>query len=256
MQLPLMTSWSTSRRRTPCPVLLRPLHERASRKRPCDREENCHARHGDRRRTDQPRVLVSGRDAVLADRVTLPKCALCELLAGRLTEQVSIHGLSLSLSRWRVVRQATRPARRNGANCAPWSGEPNDHARGGVDHSRWPRPQRPCPGRTEQTSWGLASQGLFNPNSGFVRRLEQGRVTDVAFAEPGLQVPLPRVLRIMVLAIEAGDHGGKLAIREDKVALTVMTVDDQAHGLERDVEGHSLHFRGWGERSVPNGRTP
>jgi hypothetical protein len=103
---------------------------------------------------------------------------------------------------------------------------------------------------------GLARQGLLNPSSGFFGRLKQRRVTNAAFAGPGFQMPQLPVLRVMRLAIEADDHGGELIIGQDKVALAVMAVDEHAHGLERDVEGHALRLPRWGERSVPNGRTP
>jgi hypothetical protein len=46
-----------------------------------------------------------------------------------------------------------------------------------------------------------------------------------------------------VLAVEADDHGGKIAVREDEVALAVMAVDEHAYGLERDVEGHRLRLQ-------------
>jgi hypothetical protein len=88
----------------------------------------------------------------------------------------------------------------------------------------------------------LACQGLLNPSFGFFGSREQGRITIVAFAEPSFQMPPPRVLRVMVLAVEADDHGGKLAIREDKVALTVMAINELAHRLERDVEGITFAF--------------
>jgi hypothetical protein len=71
---------------------------------------------------------------------------------------------------------------------------------------------------------------LFNPGSGFVRRLEQGCVTNVALAEPGFQVPPPLVLRVMGLTVEADDHSRELVIGEDKVALAVMAVDEHPHG--------------------------
>src|SRR5687768_15969291 len=67
---------------------------------------------------------------------------------------------------------------------------------------------------------GLAHQRLFNPSPGFVRCLEQRCVTNVAFAEPGFQMPPPRVLRVMVLAVEADDHSGKIAVREDEPTRT------------------------------------
>jgi hypothetical protein len=60
----------------------------------------------------------------------------------------------------------------------------------------------------------LAHQGLLNPGSGFIRRLEQGRITGVALAEPSFQIPQPLVLGIVALAIEADDHGGELIIGE------------------------------------------
>jgi hypothetical protein len=44
---------------------------------------------------------------------------------------------------------------------------------------------------------GVTCQDLFNPGSGFFGRLEQGRVTNVAFAEPSFQVPQPLVMRTM-----------------------------------------------------------
>src|ERR687897_527682 len=97
-------------------------------------------------------------------------------------------------------------------------------------------------GSPERTSLSLAHQGAFHPGSGFVRRCEQGRVAGIALAETGFQVPAPLVLRVMALAIEADDHGGELIIDEDKVALAVMTINEHAHRLERDVEGHSLRL--------------
>ena len=78
---------------------------------------------------------------------------------------------------------------------------------------------------------GLAHQGLFNPGSGLFRRFEQpwcgrGRT----FAEAGFQVPPPLVLRVMVRPVEADEHGGKLVVCEDKPAVSVMAVDEHAHG--------------------------
>jgi len=70
---------------------------------------------------------------------------------------------------------------------------------------------------------------LFNPGSGFVRRLEQGCVPGVALAEPGFQVPPPLVLRVMVRPVEAHEHGGKLVVCEDKLAVSVVAVDEHAH---------------------------
>jgi hypothetical protein len=60
----------------------------------------------------------------------------------------------------------------------------------------------------------------------------------------------------MVLAVEADDHGGELAIRENEVALAVMAVDEHAEGLERDVEGHGLRLQVGAEDQLRNGRTP
>ena len=59
---------------------------------------------------------------------------------------------------------------------------------------------------------------MFNPGSGFLRCLEQRRVTNVAFAEPGFQVPPPLVFRVMVLAVKAHDDGRELAVRKDKIS--------------------------------------
>ena len=75
-------------------------------------------------------------------------------------------------------------------------------------------------------------QGLLNPSAGFVRCSEQGRNANVAFAEPGFQVPPPPALGVVVLAIKADDHGRELAVCEDQVALAVMAVDEHAHRLE------------------------
>jgi hypothetical protein len=77
---------------------------------------------------------------------------------------------------------------------------------------------------------GLARQGLPDPGSGLFGRLEQARVPDVAFAEPGFQVPPPLVFGVMVRPVETDEHGGKLVVSEDKVAIRVMAVDEHAHG--------------------------
>jgi hypothetical protein len=59
-------------------------------------------------------------------------------------------------------------------------------------------------------------------------------------------MPPTLVLRVMVRPVEADEHGGKLVVSEDKVAVSVMAVDEHTHGLERDVEGHTFAFRsGW-----------
>ena len=77
----------------------------------------------------------------------------------------------------------------------------------------------------------LDHQGLLNPGSGPLGRLEHvWSNTDVAFAEPGFQVPPPLVLRVMVRPVEADEHGSELVIPEDKVALGVMAVDEYAQG--------------------------
>jgi hypothetical protein len=36
----------------------------------------------------------------------------------------------------------------------------------------------------------------------------------------------------MAVAVEADDHGGKLAIREDKVTVGVVSIDEDAQRLE------------------------
>jgi len=64
------------------------------------------------------------------------------------------------------------------------------------------------------------------------------------------------MLRFMALTIEADEHGGKLVVCEDELAVGVMAVDEHAHGLERDVEGHSLRFPIGAEGQLRNGRTP
>src|SRR5215218_2816425 len=101
----------------------------------------------------------------------------------------------------------------------------------------------------------LARQSLLNPSSSLFGRLKHRRVTNAAFAEPGFQMPQRLVLRVMVLAVEADDHGGQLVIGEDKVALAVMAVDEHAQGLERDVEGHGLRLVG-AKGQMPSGQTP
>lgn len=53
-----------------------------------------------------------------------------------------------------------------------------------------------------------------------------------AFAEARFQVPKPLVLRVVVLTIEADDHGSKLVVSENKVALAVVAIDEHAQGLE------------------------
>ncbi len=69
---------------------------------------------------------------------------------------------------------------------------------------------------------GLAHQDLLNPGSGFFWRPEQGRVTHAALAEPGFQVPPTLVLGVMACPVEADEHGGKLVVGEDKLAISVM----------------------------------
>ena len=76
---------------------------------------------------------------------------------------------------------------------------------------------------------GLACQDLINPGPGFVRRLEQGCVPGVTLAEPGFQVPPPLVLRVMVRPVEAHEHGGKLVVSKDKLAVSVVAVDKYVH---------------------------
>jgi hypothetical protein len=60
----------------------------------------------------------------------------------------------------------------------------------------------------------------------------------------------------MVLAVEADDHGSKLIVSEDKVALTVMAINEHTHRLERNVEGHRLRLPDQGEGLLANGQTP
>ncbi|QFU16940.1 hypothetical protein [Microvirga thermotolerans] len=76
---------------------------------------------------------------------------------------------------------------------------------------------------------GLAHQDWLNPGSGLFGRLEQGRVLAVALAEPGFQVPPSLVLRVMVRPVKADKHGGKLIICKDKVAFSVIAIDEHAH---------------------------
>src|SRR4051812_28656558 len=73
------------------------------------------------------------------------------------------------------------------------------------------------------------AEDSFNPRPSFFRCLEQGWVTNAAPAEAGFQVPQPLVLRFMVCRIEADDHAGKLVICEDKVAVSIVAVDEHAH---------------------------
>jgi hypothetical protein len=86
----------------------------------------------------------------------------------------------------------------------------------------------------------LAAQDPFDPGSGLFRCSEERRVTNVALAETGFQVPQPLVLRVVRRAVEADEYGGELIVDKDKAALAVMAVNEHAHGLERDVEGHGL----------------
>ena len=79
---------------------------------------------------------------------------------------------------------------------------------------------------------GLAHQFLFRPSSGLFRRPEQGRVMAVALAEPGLHVPPPLVLRVMMRPVEAHEHGGQLVVGKDEPAIGVMAVDEHAHRHE------------------------
>jgi hypothetical protein len=92
----------------------------------------------------------------------------------------------------------------------------------------------PDPWSARERFWfrSLARQDLLNPGSGLIGRLEQGRVLHVALAEAGFQVPPPLVLKVMVRPVEADEHSGKLVICEDKLALTVMAVDEHAHRHE------------------------
>jgi hypothetical protein len=39
----------------------------------------------------------------------------------------------------------------------------------------------------------------------------------------------PFVLRVMVLAIQTGNHGGELLIGKDKVALVIVAFDEHAY---------------------------
>ena len=73
-------------------------------------------------------------------------------------------------------------------------------------------------------------------------------------------MPQPLVLRVMVLALEADDHGGELVIGEDKVALAVMAVDEHAQGLEgtvnligsgRDKAGEVGHTNAYAQAATP-----
>jgi hypothetical protein len=70
---------------------------------------------------------------------------------------------------------------------------------------------------------------LLNPGSGLVGCLEPGCIPNAAFAEPGFQVPPTLVLRVMVRPVKADEHGGKLVICENKVALTVMAINEYTH---------------------------
>jgi hypothetical protein len=103
---------------------------------------------------------------------------------------------------------------------------------------------------------GLARQDLINPGPGFVRRLEQGCVPGVALAEPRLQVPPTLVLRVMVRSIEADNHGGELAVREDQIAVGIVAVNEDAHRHECNVEGHGLRLQVGAKGQLPIGQIP
>ena len=96
----------------------------------------------------------------------------------------------------------------------------------------------------------LTGQGLFNPGSGLFGGLEQGRVSNDAFTEPGFQVPQARAFELESHAVQVDHHGGRLVVREDQFTLADTAIDEHAQGLERDREGHSLRLPCWGEGSV------
>jgi hypothetical protein len=73
-------------------------------------------------------------------------------------------------------------------------------------------------------------------------------------------LPTPFVLKVMTVAVEADDHGGELAILEDKTAVGVVAINEHAQGLERDVEGHAFAFHmgrevSWRMARHPKNRT-
>ena len=62
--------------------------------------------------------------------------------------------------------------------------------------------------------------------------------------KPRLQVPQSLQLGIVRLPVQTGQHSSKLAIRQHKLTLRVMAVNENGNGLERDHLRHGYALAG------------
>ncbi len=88
-------------------------------------------------------------------------------------------------------------------------------------------------------------QSCLNPRGSFIKGLKDDQSSALITApEACLQVPQSFQLGIVRLPVQTGQHGSKLTVRQHKLTLRVMTVNENGDGLESDRLGHGYALAG------------